>query len=162
MFLLSRMYWEAYIRPVLWLISPFRTIEIIRNSDGYGLFFLPQNQSSWQYFVLFVFFLTTCGCTQEVCMTATQTNIEESKCVTERVNSEQKLWLANTDKELAPNRGIASVAWMRFGYEEPDMDQKTILIYFRPVATTDSNNTNLLYHLFQNQVKQYRVESAGE
>ncbi len=68
------------------------------------------------------------GCRQENCMKATETNMEDSECDTERGNSEQ---VKNSDKrqnkEILPKRGATSVAWTWFGYEKSDMDQKTVL-----------------------------------
>ncbi|CDQ89762.1 unnamed protein product [Oncorhynchus mykiss] len=61
------------------------------------------------------------------------------------------------DKELITKRGATSVAWMWFGYEKSDMDQKTVLckICRRPVLTTGSNTTNLFCHLRKIHMKQY-------
>lgn len=52
-----------------------------------------------------------------MCMKATQTNMEKSERDTEEGNSKEK------DSE----RRAASLAWMWFGYEKSDADQKTVL-----------------------------------
>ncbi len=93
------------------------------------------------------------------CKKATQTNMEESERDTERGNSEQEKDSdqPRQNQELVPKRGATSVAFMRFGYEKSDTDQKTVLwkLCRRPVPTTDSNTTNLFYHLRKSHVKPY-------
>ncbi|XP_019129180.2 zinc finger MYM-type protein 4-like isoform X3 [Larimichthys crocea] len=91
---------------------------------------------------------------QESCM-----NTEESELHTEQVKSEleKDSDQLRRNEDLVPRRGATSVAWMWFGYEKSDTDQKTALckICCRPVPTTNSNTSNLFYHLRKNHVKQY-------
>lgn len=90
-------------------------------------------------------------------------NTEESELHTEQVKSEleKDSDQLRRNEDLVPRRGATSVAWMWFGYEKSDTDQKTALckICCRPVPTTNSNTSNLFYHLRKNHVKQYRESS---
>lgn len=57
-----------------------------------------------------------------------------------------------------PKRGNRnSVVWVWFGYKKTDTDQKKVIckICHREVATTDSNTTNLFYHLKTRHAEQY-------
>lgn len=68
-------------------------------------------------------------CRQEICMEATQTNMEDSEGDTERGNFKQEKGsdLPRQNKMLATKRKAASIAWMWFWYEKSDIDQKTVL-----------------------------------
>ena len=89
-------------------------------------------------------------------MKATQTNMEESERDTERGNTEQEKDSdqPRLNEEFVPKRGATSVAWTWFGYEKSNADQKTVLckVCRRPVPSSDSNTTNLLYHRRKNHV----------
>ncbi len=58
------------------------------------------------------------GCMQEVCMKATQTNMEESGHDIEQGNSkhEKDSDQPRQNKDLVSKRGASSVTWMWFGY----------------------------------------------
>lgn len=60
-------------------------------------------------------------------------------------------------EELVPKRGATSVEWMWFGFKKTDTEQTTVLckVCCGQVATTDSNTTNLFYHLRKNHDKEY-------
>lgn len=64
---------------------------------------------------------------------------------------------SSTQKDLVPKRGATSVIWRWFGFEESDTDQKTVLckLCCKPIATTDSNTTNLFYHLRKKHVSEH-------
>ncbi|KAK0141639.1 Zinc finger BED domain-containing protein 1 [Merluccius polli] len=66
-------------------------------------------------------------------------------------------------EELVHKRGGTSVAWMWFGFKKTDTDQTTVVckVCRCTVPTTDSNTTNLFYHLRKNHDKEYR-ESQRE
>ncbi len=79
----------------------------------------------------------------EICMKATQTNMEESERDTERGNSKQEKdsdQPRQQNQEVTLKRGTTSVAWTWFGREKFDMEQKTVpcKLCRRPVPTTDS------------------------
>ncbi|XP_057713979.1 E3 SUMO-protein ligase ZBED1-like [Corythoichthys intestinalis] len=54
------------------------------------------------------------------------------------------------DDELVPKRGNrSSTVWLWFGFKTSDIDQKTVICKTcrRQIATSDSNTSNLFYHL---------------
>lgn len=73
-------------------------------------------------------------------------------------DTEQTSAQPRQDEELVAKRGGTSVVWSWFGYKKSDTDQKTVLckVCRRPVPTSDSNTTNLFYHLEKNHKRQYR------
>lgn len=78
-------------------------------------------------------------------------------------NSQQDDQPTQTE-ELVPKRGGTSVAWTWFGYKKTDVDQTTVVckVCRLPVPTTDSNTTNLFYHLRKNHEKDYRESQRAK
>lgn len=78
-------------------------------------------------------------------------------------NSQQDDQPTQTE-ELVPKRGATSVAWTWFGYKKTDVHQTTVVckVCWLPVPTTDSNTTNLFYHLRKNHEKEYRESQRAK
>uniref|UniRef100_A0A9J8CLF4 BED-type domain-containing protein n=1 Tax=Cyprinus carpio carpio TaxID=630221 RepID=A0A9J8CLF4_CYPCA len=78
-------------------------------------------------------------------------------------NSQQDDQPTQTE-ELVPKRGATSVAWTWFGYKKTDVHQTTVVckVCRLPVPTTDSNTTNLFYHLRKNHEKEYRESQRAK
>ena len=62
-------------------------------------------------------------------------------------------------EELEPKRGNGnSIVWHWFGFKKADTDQKTVICKTcrQQVVTSDSNTSNLFYHLKTRHEEQYR------
>ena len=81
---------------------------------------------------------------QEMCMKATQTNMEESEHDTERGNSKQ-------ERDSYLKDGLFLTHGCGLGMKSLTQTSKTY-----SVPTTDSNTTNLFYQLCKNHVKKYK------
>ncbi len=89
---------------------------------------------------------------------AEESAMESENNVTSNVSSDSDTE-TEPQEELVPKRGNrSSIVWLWFGFKKSDTDQTTVICKtcHQQVVTSDSNTSNLFYHLKTRHKKEYR------